>query len=40
MLGLPARDLASSEELASSIGSLWPENNLYRIDHYLGERLF
>ena len=29
------RDLASSEELAGQLGSLYPENQLWRIDHYL-----
>lgn len=29
------RDLASSEELAEMLGQLYPENQLYRIDHYL-----
>ncbi|KAJ9530406.1 hypothetical protein QJQ45_000783 [Haematococcus lacustris] len=33
------RDLESSEELAEGIGRLWPEDNLYRIDHYLGKEL-
>jgi len=32
-------DLASSEVLAGQIGALWPEDNLYRIDHYLGKEL-
>ena len=29
------RDLASSEELADTLGALYPEAQLYRIDHYL-----
>lgn len=32
-------DLASSEELADSLGALFPEEQLYRIDHYLGKEL-
>ena len=32
-------DLASSEELAESLGALFPEEQLYRIDHYLGKEL-
>jgi len=30
-------DLASSEALADELGELYPEDQLYRIDHYLGE---
>lgn len=30
-------DLASSEALAEELGELYPELQLYRIDHYLGE---
>jgi hypothetical protein len=33
------RDVASSEELAEALGSLWPESQLYRIDHYLGKEM-
>uniref|UniRef100_A0A7S0UPW7 Glucose-6-phosphate 1-dehydrogenase n=1 Tax=Polytomella parva TaxID=51329 RepID=A0A7S0UPW7_9CHLO len=33
------RDLASSEELAEALGKQWPEEQLYRIDHYLGKEL-
>jgi glucose-6-phosphate 1-dehydrogenase len=29
------KDLASSEELASELGALYPEQQLWRIDHYL-----
>lgn len=29
------RDLQSSEELAEELGRLYPESQLYRIDHYL-----
>ena len=29
------RDLGSSEELADVLGALYPERQLYRIDHYL-----
>lgn len=32
-------DLESSNELAEKIGGLWPEEQLYRIDHYLGKEL-
>lgn len=32
-------DLASSEELANQIGAMFPEEQLYRIDHYLGKEL-
>lgn len=32
-------DLESSEELAQQLGVLFPENQLYRIDHYLGKEL-
>jgi len=32
-------DLASSEELAERLGALFPEEQLYRIDHYLGKEL-
>ncbi|CAG9464164.1 unnamed protein product [Pedinophyceae sp. YPF-701] len=33
------RDLASSEELCEFIGGLFPEPQIYRIDHYLGKEL-
>ncbi len=33
------KDLGSSEELAVALGHLWPEEQLYRIDHYLGKEL-
>jgi len=33
------RDLASSEALSEQIGSMFSENHLYRIDHYLGKEL-
>jgi glucose-6-phosphate 1-dehydrogenase len=32
-------DLESSEELCEQLGLLFPENQLYRIDHYLGKEL-
>lgn len=32
-------DLESSEELADQLGALFPEEQLYRIDHYLGKEL-
>ncbi|KAK9827335.1 hypothetical protein WJX81_006694 [Elliptochloris bilobata] len=32
-------DLASSEELANQLGALFPEEQLYRIDHYLGKEM-
>lgn len=32
-------DLESSEELADKLGELFPEEQLYRIDHYLGKEL-
>lgn len=32
-------DLESSEELAEKLGALFPEEQLYRIDHYLGKEL-
>jgi glucose-6-phosphate 1-dehydrogenase len=32
-------DLESSEELCEQLGVLFPENQLYRIDHYLGKEL-
>ncbi|GMH35965.1 hypothetical protein BSKO_03833 [Bryopsis sp. KO-2023] len=33
------KDLESSEQLASELGALYPEEQLYRIDHYLGKEL-
>lgn len=33
------RDLTSSNELSSFLGSLYPEHCLYRIDHYLGKEM-
>jgi glucose-6-phosphate 1-dehydrogenase len=33
------RDVDSSEELAEELGSLYPESQLYRIDHYLGKEM-
>lgn len=33
------KDLASSEELAKTLGALYPESQLYRIDHYLGKEI-
>ncbi|CAD7703420.1 unnamed protein product [Ostreobium quekettii] len=33
------KDLQSSEQLADSLGALFPEDQLYRIDHYLGKEL-
>ena len=32
-------DLESSEELADKLGAMFPEDQLYRIDHYLGKEL-
>ena len=32
-------DLDSSEHLAAELGALFPEEQLYRIDHYLGKEL-
>lgn len=32
-------DLGSSNVLANELGALWPEHQLYRIDHYLGKEL-
>ena len=32
-------DLESSNVLAEKLGGLWPEEQLYRIDHYLGKEL-
>jgi glucose-6-phosphate 1-dehydrogenase len=32
-------DLESSEKLADQLGALFPEEQLYRIDHYLGKEL-
>lgn len=33
------KDLQSSEVLADELGSLYPESQLYRIDHYLGKEM-
>ncbi|CAM6031469.1 unnamed protein product, partial [Sphagnum compactum] len=33
------RDLDSSEELANKIGALFSENEIYRMDHYLGKEM-
>lgn len=33
------KDLESSEELAEALAPLFPESQLYRIDHYLGKEL-
>lgn len=33
------RDLESSENLAAQLGELYPEQQLYRIDHYLGKEV-
>ncbi|KAK6128286.1 hypothetical protein DH2020_037969 [Rehmannia glutinosa] len=33
------KDLASAEELSSQIGELFEEQQIYRIDHYLGKEL-
>ena len=32
-------DLESSEELAEELNDLFPEKQIYRIDHYLGKEL-
>jgi len=32
-------DLESSEALCNELGVMFPENQLYRIDHYLGKEL-
>ena len=32
-------DLDSSNELSEHLASLYPENILYRIDHYLGKEM-
>ncbi|KAI3425139.1 hypothetical protein D9Q98_008910 [Chlorella vulgaris] len=32
-------DLQSSEQLADQLGKLYPEHQLYRIDHYLGKEM-
>lgn len=32
-------DLKTSEQLADKLGELFPEEQLYRIDHYLGKEL-
>lgn len=33
------RDLQSSEELSSHLSSLFTEDQIYRIDHYLGKEM-
>jgi glucose-6-phosphate 1-dehydrogenase len=33
------KDLDSSEALSSELGALFSEDQLYRIDHYLGKEL-
>jgi len=33
------KDLASSEDLSSELGKLFTEDQLYRIDHYLGKEI-
>jgi glucose-6-phosphate 1-dehydrogenase len=33
------KDLASAEELSAQLGELFNEQQLYRIDHYLGKEL-
>ncbi|KAF5836806.1 hypothetical protein DUNSADRAFT_5385 [Dunaliella salina] len=33
------KDLCSSEALAKEINAVWPEESLFRIDHYLGKEL-
>lgn len=33
------KDLASSDTLSSELGALFTEDQLYRIDHYLGKEL-
>jgi glucose-6-phosphate 1-dehydrogenase len=33
------RDLASSEELAENVAKLFSEQQIYRIDHFLGKEL-
>jgi glucose-6-phosphate 1-dehydrogenase len=33
------RDVDSSEKLADELGALYPESQLYRIDHYLGKEM-
>lgn len=33
------KDVESSEELAEQLGELYPEEQLYRIDHYLGKEM-
>lgn len=33
------KDLESSEALSSELGALFSEDQLYRIDHYLGKEL-
>lgn len=33
------RDLQSSEELSAHLSSLFTEDQIYRIDHYLGKEM-
>jgi glucose-6-phosphate 1-dehydrogenase len=33
------KDLESSDELSNELGALFTEDQLYRIDHYLGKEL-
>jgi len=33
------KDLASSNELADALGKFWKEEEIYRIDHYLGKEM-
>lgn len=33
------KDLESAEQLSSQIGELFDEQQIYRIDHYLGKEL-
>lgn len=33
------RDLESSDALANELGALFPESQIYRIDHYLGKEI-
>lgn len=33
------KDLESSDVLADQLGALFPEEQLYRIDHYLGKEI-
>lgn len=33
------KDLVSSNELSNHLASLFPEDSMYRIDHYLGKEM-